>query len=517
MVRRKLPIGIQTFRELREGDFYYVDKTAFMHRLATDGKHYVLSRPRYFGKSLFLDTLKELFEGNESLFEGLYVHDHRDWSVRHPVLRLDFSFGHYTGPEDLEAYVSEQLAAAESRIGLRAEHQAVTDRFAALLEALHEYAGQRVTVLIDAYDKPILDAMNSPEIARANRNCLHKLFAVLGSSEERLEFTFLTGVSKCSKVGLFSGLDRFEDITLDPRYSAICGFTDSELDAVFAPEFSGLDRDAVRDWYNGYDWLGDEKVCNPCDILLSFHNRKLGAWWFDTGRPTSLVQTLCRRRIPSVSLEGMLCNHDLLSALDVGHIGTEALLFQGGYLTITGKADLGGGTLYRLGYPNRALRQRLNEHMLDYLVKDGRRHMSNRVRLYRMLEANDLAGLEKLFRAFFTGIPRKWYAHHDSAGFEGYCASVFYSYFASLGLHVAVEDSTSRGRLDMAVVFNDNVYLFEFKVVELAGEGTAMARLRGRGYADKYRYINRPVHLVAVEFSKETRTVVAFETARAGP
>ena len=143
--------------------------------------------------------------------------------------------------------------------------------------------------------------------------------------------------------------------------------------------------------------------------------------------------------------------------------------------------------------------------------------MVNRVRLYRVLEANDLPRLEKLFRGFFSGIPHKWYAHHDAAGFEGYCASVFYSYFAAMGFHVTVEDGTSRGRLDMAVVFNDNVYLFEFKVVELAGEGAAMARLRGRGYADKYRYVNRPIHLVAVEFSKETRRVVSFEVARAGP
>ena len=517
MARRKLPIGVQTFRELREGDFYYVDKTAFMRRLATEGKHYVLSRPRHFGKSLFLDTLRELFEGHEALFEGLYIHEHWDWSVRIPVLMLDFSHGRFAEPADLDAYVSERLVAAEARIGLRAGHHAVTDRLASLLQALHEHAGQPVAVLIDEYDKPILDAMRSADAARANRNWLRSLFAVIGSSDAHVGFTFLTGVSRFSKADPFSGFDGFEDITLDPRYAAICGFTDPEVDRVFAPELAGLDRDSVRDWYNGYDWLGDERVCNPCDILLLFRNRKLGAWWLDTGRPSSLIQTLCRRRISSVSLEGMLCNQEMLSAFDIDHIGTEALLFQGGYLTITGKADLGGGTLYRLGYPNRALRQHLNERMLRYLVKNERRRMVNRVRLYRVLEANDLPRLEKLFRGFFSGIPHKWYAHHDAAGFEGYCASVFYSYFAAMGFHVTVEDGTSRGRLDMAVVFNDNVYLFEFKVVELAGEGAAMARLRGRGYADKYRYVNRPIHLVAVEFSKESRRVVSFEVARAGP
>ena len=168
-----------------------------------------------------------------------------------------------------------------------------------------------------------------------------------------------------------------------------------------------------------------------------------------------------------------------------------------------------------MGYPNREVRQSLNESLLRYLVKDATRRTANQVRLYRRLETNDFAGIEELFRAFFASIPYEWYTNNDIARYEGYYASVFYSYFAALGLDVTVEDSTSHGRLDMAVEFNDNVYLFEFKVVELAGEGAAMAQLQSRGYADKYRHLGRPIHLVAVEFSKEARNVVAFETAQA--
>ena len=514
--RRKLPAGVRSFRELREGDCYYVDKTEYMIRLASEGRHYVLSRPRHFGKSLFLDTLKELFEGNESLFEGLDIHDHWNWSVRYPVVRLDFGPGMFSEPGGLEADLMAQLAAVEQEMGLRIESQVVSERFAMLLKALHERTGQRVIVLIDEYDKPVLDAMKEPEVARANRDALRNLYAVLGSSDAHIGFTFLTGVSKFSRASLFSGHPDVEDITLDPRFSAVCGFTDPELDTVFGPELPGLDRDAIRDWYHGYGWLGDEKVYCPHDILALFRNRKFNAWWLETGTPEFLVQALCQRRISSVAMAEMPCSHELLSAFDADHIGTEALLFQGGYLTVTARGELGGVTLYRLGYPNRAVRQRLNEQMLRYLVKNTTRQMANHVRLYRTLAANDFPRLRKLFRRFFTSIPREWYVHHDMAGYEGYCASVFYSYFAALGFKVTVEDNTSRGRVDMAVLFRDNVYLFEFKVVEVAGETAASARLSG-GFADKYRYLNHPIHLVAVEFSKEQRRVVSFEVVQAAP
>ena len=515
MDRRKLPIGIQTLGKLREDDCYYVDKTAYIRRLLEGGSHYFLSRPRRFGKSLFLDTLKELFEGNKALFDGLHIHGHWDWSVRHPVVRLSFGAGHFKESGHLEANVMEQLDAAERRASLGSDYRTAPGRFASLLEGLHERAGQRVAVLIDEYDKPILDALEVPDVARANRDFLRGLYAVIKDSDPHVRFAFLTGVSKFSKVSLFAGLNNLQDLTLDPRYSSICGYTESDLDAVFAPELPGLDRDAIREWYNGYSWRGNEKVYNPFDILLLLHNREFQAWWFETGTPAFLVETLFRRRIASVSLDGMLGSNDLLSTFDVDDIATEALLFQTGYLTIAAEEDLGGNLLYRLGYPNREVRQSLNESLLRYLVKDATRQTANQVQLYRRLETNDFAGIEELFRAFFASIPYEWYTNNDIARYEGYYTSVFYSYFAALGLDVTVEDSTSHGRLDMAVDFNDNVYLFEFKVVELAGEGAAMAQLQSRGYADKYRHLGRPIHLVAVEFSKETRNVVAFETARA--
>ena len=388
--------------------------------------------------------------------------------------------------------------------------------FGALLAALHRHTGRRVAVLVDEYDKPILDALDAPEVARANRDFLRGLYAVIKDSDAHVRFTFLTGVSKFSKVSLFSGLNNLTDITLEPEYSAICGYTDRDLDTVFASELSGLDRQAVRDWYNGYSWLGAERVYHPYDILLLFRRRKFDAYWFETGTPTFLVDTLFERRVRSLALDGMCWRAGTCCpTFDVDDMATEALLFQTGYLTIKGEEDLGGEPVYRLGYPNREVRQSLNRRLLRRLVGDSSRETENRVQLYRLLEAHDVEGLRALFHAFFAGIPHEWYTNNDIARYEGYYASVFYSYFAALRLDVTVEDSSSHGRVDMAVRCAGHVYLFEFKVVELAPEGAAMAQLKTRRYADKYRCLGEPIHLVAVEFSRETRNVVAFAVERA--
>ena len=509
--KRKLPIGIQTFRQIREEPYYYVDKTAYIRRLVAEGKHYFLSRPRRFGKSLFLDTLKELFEGNEPLFKGLAIHDQWDWSVRYPVLRLDFSSGNFKDPSYLHKDVMAHLDAMESKAVVTTSYDTAPTRLRHLLEALHQRTGQRVAVLIDEYDKPILDALEEPEIARANRDYLLGLYATIKDSDAHIAFTFLTGVIKFSKASLFSGLNNLIDITLDPRYSAICGYTEADLDAVFAPELPGLDREEIRRWYNGYNWLGEEQAYNPFDVLLLFDRRQFGAYWFETGTPTFLLEMLVEREVSSLTLDDLLGSEELLSAFDVDHIATEALLFQTGYLTIH-RTELRGGELYyRLGYPNREVQQSLNKSLLNHLTGNPSRQVEHNVRLYDLLLVNDFDSLKTLFEAFFASIPYQWHTNNEIANYEGYYASVFYSYFASLGLTITVEDSSQAGRLDMAVLFNGNVYLFEFKVVEQVSSGAAIRQLKERDYAAKYRGRGEPIHLIGVEFSRETRTLAAFE------
>ena len=428
MDRRRLPIGIQTFREVREDRCYYVDKTRHIERLLKGGKHYFLSRPRRFGKSLFLDTLKELFEGSEGLFEGLGIHRPWDWSVRHPVVRLDFSSGSFASADDLHAEVTDQLDVIAVDAGIELAGRTAPIRFRQLIRELHRSSGQRVVVLVDEYDKPILDALEDPDLARANRDYLRGLYSTLKFADAQIRFSFITGVSRFlhgstppamgelpvlpyasavgdaspaegSKVSLFSGLNNLADITLNPDYSAICGYTEEDLDAVFGPELPGLDWEAIRDWYNGYSWLGEERVYNPFDILLLFNSCQFKAHWLETGTPTFLVDTLFRRRVRSVDLDGMLPSGELLSKFDVDDIVPEALLFQTGYLTILREEPRAGETFYRLGYPNREVRQGLNRSLLDRMVGDSSRRAAHSVRLYDLLEADDIEGMRDLFHA----------------------------------------------------------------------------------------------------------------------
>ena len=530
VAKGKLPIGIQTFREIREEGYYYVDKTAHIGQLAEKGKHYFLSRPRRFGKSLLLDTIKELFEGSEALFRELAIHGQWDWGVRHPVLRLSFGSGEFKQPGELQARFREMLRPIGDSVGVGLESSTAAGCFAAVINALRERNGRRVVVLVDEYDKPILDALDAPEIARANRDFLRGVYSVVKDRDEDIEFTLLTGVSKFSrafsrgargvnpsheKVSLFSGMNNLEDITLDPSYSAICGYREQDLIDVFALELEGLDLKEVRRWYNGYNWRGEEKVYNPFDILLLFRQREFKAHWFETGSPKFLIDTLLRRGVPTLDLDGMVGSEALLSAFDVDEMSVEALLFQTGYLTIVGEDAEDGLVQYRLGYPNREVRRSLNERLLMALLPDASRRLAQRASLRKLLAADDFAGLEALLRSVFAAIPHQWHTRNDIRGYEGYYASVVYSYFASQGLELVAEDSASGGRADMTVRHGQSVYVFEFKLADRGHSGTALAQIKDKGYAEKYRQPGRPIHLIGVEFSAEERNIAAFEVERA--
>ncbi len=510
MLRKKLPIGIQTFAKIREDSHYYVDKTPFALRLIDEGTHYFLSRPRRFGKSLFLDTLKELFEGNAALFAGLHAETHWDWSKRNPVLRFSFGGGVLGSMADLQQSLHAQLTHYETRNDLPAAFPDIRSRFNALIRDLHEKTGQRVVILIDEYDKPILDRIEQPEIARDLREGLKDFYSVIKDSDAHVRFAFLTGVSKFSKVSLFSGLNNLQDITVDARYSAICGYTDADVDNVFAAELEGLDREEIRRWYNGYNWTG-ESVYNPFDLLLLFSNREYKPYWFESGTPTFLIKLLAERQQFVPALENLHASETLVSTFDVDTIPTEALMFQAGYLTIASVRHLPGRVEFGLRYPNLEVRAALHDSLLQ--AYSGDRAIPGRQisRLWDLLIANDIPGLRDLITAFFSNIPHDWYRNNPIAQYEGYYASVFYAYFASLGLDLTLEDSSNQGRLDMVLKFNQHIYLFEFKVVELNPAGAALQQINNRRYADKYRALGQPIHLIGVEFSKDKRAVVGFE------
>ena len=516
--RRTLPLGIQSFGPIRQDGHYYVDKTPHLERLIRQGSRYFLSRPRRFGKSLLIDTLAELFRGSEELFRGLAIQDRWDWSVRHPVVRLDFAGGDFSTTDRLRATVSDRMAAACERAGVTVKQRHASDRLATLIQSLHESTGHRVVVLVDEYDKPIVDNLESPDVARANRDFLSGLYGTFKACDAHIRFLMLTGVTKFSKVNLFSGLNNLTDITLDPGFATLCGYTQEELETVFAPELDApglepLDLERIREWYDGYRWLG-EPVYNPYDVLLLLRNRRFRPYWFETGSPRFLVELLARRGVASFELDGMAAGEPLLSAFDVERIGTEALLWQTGYLTIVGERERRGRSVYRLGFPNREVRESLQLALLDQMTDSRAPEPGGSGRfLDEMMAEGDLAGVESELRALFEAIPHEWHARSGIARYEGYYASVLFSYMEASGMDVRAEESSAAGRADIVAVLEDATWVFELKIDERASEGAALAQLRERGYAEKHRRRGRKVRLVGIHFSEASRTVTAFEVA----
>jgi hypothetical protein len=345
------------------------------------------------------------------------------------------------------------------------------------------------------------------------RDALRDIYSVLKDADAHLRFVFITGVSKFSKVSLFSGLNNLNDITVDAAYSALCGYTDHDVDTVFAPELEGLNRDDIRRWYNGYNWRG-EAVYNPFDLLLLFDKREFKAYWFETGTPTFLLEMLAERQFFTPELAELQTSEALLSSFDVDHIETEALLFQAGYLTIKSVETRRSGRLvYTLCLPNVEVGAALNDALLPLLGPVAQEATKSKNRLEDALEAGDMPAAQAAIHALYASIPHDWYRKNPLAGAEGHYASVFFSYLQALNYEVRVEDATNKGRIDLALRVQKAIYLFEFKVVEQEPEGRALLQLQERGYAEKYREPGVDITLVGIEFSRAARNVVGFEVA----
>ena len=510
--KRKLPTGIQSFVKLRNEGCYYVDKTAYMHQLITQGNYFFLSRPRRFGKSLFLDTLQQLFEGKRELFKDLFIEDKWDWKVTYPVVRFGFGDGVVQGRAALDERIGYQLRSNAERLGVQIHlTDDIPGQFRTLLMGAHKKYGQGVVILIDEYDKPILDNIENTDIAIQNREGLKNLYSVIKDADAFLKFALLTGVSKFSKVSLFSGLNNLTDITLVPEFSAICGYTDEDVDTVFADEIGELDRQQIKDWYNGYNWLG-ESVYNPFDVLLLLRFRQFKPYWFESATPTFLIKLLRQRSCFTPDLNRMSTDQQLLGEFDVGQIGTEALLFQTGYLTIAKAEELIPGIWhYELTYPNAEVESSLNRALLPALGVNASSLAKQYPTVLKALKTCNFQLLEQHLKTLYASIPHDWYRNNNIQNYEGHYASIFYSHFAALGLHVNVEEASVNGKVDMAIQFNNTTFIFEFKVVEDKPKGNALAQIKANNYAQKYVREGWAIYGVGVEFSKAQRQVVALE------
>ncbi len=504
----KLPVGIQSFEVIRTEGYYYVDKTPFVKKLVDEGKYYFLSRPRRFGKSLFLDTLRQAFLGRRELFKGLYLENKWDWSEKYPVVYISFGAGVIKSVKELDVTFEEILMEHEETYGIKLAYPSLKGRFRELIKALYQKYNQKVVVLIDEYDKPILDNIEDRQTAITIREELKNFYSVLKDADPYLKFCFITGVSKFSKVSLFSGLNNLEDISLSPSYATICGYTQEELETVFADRLQGVDLAEVRRWYNGYNFLG-EPLYNPFDILLFLRDKLFRPYWFETGTPSFLIKLILERRLPIPTLENLEVGDEILESFDVDRIYPETLLFQTGYLTIKEVRQRRNILKYLLGWPNLEVKVSFNNYLLNTFLEPYRKE-KELDKVYEALEKNDLLALKEAFYSFFASIPHDWYRKSEIQNYEGFYASVFYAYFAALGVDVIVEDATSHGRLDMAVFFDNRCYLFEFKVVELEPEGRALSQLKAKKYHEKYLSRCQELYLIGVEFSCQERNIVDF-------
>lgn len=514
MESAKLPIGIQSFSEMRTKGYYYVDKTPFISSLVKSGKYYFLSRPRRFGKSLFIDTLDCAFSGRKELFSGLYLQKSDsgwDFTQTSPVLRVDLAGGTIRSPQDLTQRLHRIISRWEEVYSIRETRGSPGERLLYFIPQLAATVGSQIVILIDEYDKPILDNLENPSLAADLRDLLKDFYGAIKPLDEHLRFVFLTGVSKFAKTGIFSGLNNLNDISIDARYSAICGYTHEDLLTTFKERMSRHDINSVSRWYNGYSWLG-ERVFNPFDILLFLDQGVFRPYWFESGTPSFLIKIWKREPRPPAEYNNLKSGEEILGSFDPEHIRIETLLFQSGYLTIKEwSEDPVRGLYCTLGFPNNEVRTSLNILLSEAL--SGRNASPNRERLYTILEESDCTGLFDLFKSFFASIPHDWYRKNQISWFEGYYASVVYTYFASLGYDVIAEDTTNHGRIDLTVKTKAAVWIFEFEVIDLnqGRDKSPLSKLIERGYREKYAGSGLPIYEIGVGFDPKERNIVQWE------
>ena len=511
---KKLPIGIQTFQKIRDKkeNYVYVDKTDLALNLINSSGYYFLSRPRRFGKSLFLDTLKDIFEGKKELFEGLYIYDKWDWESTYPVIKISFGGGVTESVDDLDKTILRIIDDNQERLKLECKYKDdVKNYFLELIKKAYQKYNQKVVILIDEYDKPILDNVTNKELSKKIRDRLKNIYSVIKESDQYVKFAFLTGVSKFSRVSLFSGLNNLEDISLDKKYATICGYTHQDVKSHFDERLDGVDLVELKKWYNGYNFLG-EGVYNPFDILLFFSKDKIYSnYWFETGNPSFLIEILKQKNYFLPNLENIAISESDLGSFDVDDIKIETLLFQTGYLTIKEVTTIFNQRIYQLTYPNLEVRTALNENIFKYLLTDS---SLPKMSILTAILNKDMEQFKKEIYQLFASLPYNSYVNNDIQNYEGYYANVMYAYLAGLGIEFKAEDVTNLGRIDLTIATPDmsQVYIIEFKVVDNANQnGKALEQIKEKKYHEKYQEKADELILIGIEFSKEDKNISKFE------
>ncbi len=504
MRKQKLPIGIQTFKKLQEDNCVYIDKTKEALELIQNYSYVFLSRPRRFGKSLFLDTLHNIFEGKKELFKDLYIYDKYDFK-EYPVIKISWA-GDFQTLESLKTVALDVLKFNQQSLDIQCDN--LNDAGSCLRDLIiksYQKYNQKVVILIDEYDKPILDVIEEKNQAKINREFIKGLYSVIKDSDRYIKFAFLTGVSKFSKASIFSGLNMLTDISLMKQYGNICGYTQNDIETTFVPYLDGVDLKKFKCWYNGYNFLKND-MYNPFDVLQFIANDFIFKnYWFATGTPTYLIKLIEKNHYFLPKLLNIKVGEQLLDSFNIESIDLEVILYQSGYLTIFKVSiDEDDDIIYNLKLPNLEVKKSLNTFIINHLYKDT--SLQNKT-LSKALREHNLENFETSLKAIFASIPYNNYTKNTLQNYEGFYASVVYVYLQSLGLNIIGEDVTSRGRIDLTIKMSDTIYILEFKV----GNANALEQIKEKRYADKYLNEKKNIYLVGINFDEEEKNISSME------
>ena len=517
MEQKKLkmcPVGIQTFSEIIESGLLYIDKTEYIYRMVHDGKYFFLSRPRRFGKSLLTSTLKSYFEGKKKLFEGLAIEKlEKEWT-QYPVLHFDMSLGKHMDKEGLEHYLEVQCGNWEKIYGRDESHTKINERITGLIRHAYEKTGQKVVVLVDEYDAPLLDVVHEEENLPKLRNVMRNFYSPLKACDPYLRFVFLTGITKFSQMSIFSELNNITNISMFPEYAGICGITKEELTEQMGDYISKLAAvyetthedmlERLKAKYDGYHfaWPSPD-IFNPFCIMKVFAFNRMEYFWFESGTPTYLIEMLRKYNIVPSKIGGFSATASSFDAPTERMTNITPLLYQSGYLTI--KDYNKAGNLYKLDIPNNEIRTGLMQSLLpNYVSRAFDEGLTTVAQMYISILEDNIEGALDMLREFLLTVPQC-----DNTNYEGHYQQMLYVIFSLLGQYVDVEVRTAKGRVDMVMRTATKLYLIELKINGSAEE--ALNQIDLKNYPARFALHNLPIVKVGINFSTEERTLTDWK------
>ncbi len=510
------PIGIQNFEKIRKGGYLYIDKTALIYQLANTGSYYFLSRPRRFGKSLLLSTLEAYFQGKKELFEGLAIEKlEKEWT-EYPILHLDLNIARYASTSDLEDILNRNLVAWEKLYGADPAERSLPLRFAGIIDRAYHKTGQRAVILIDEYDKPLLQALHDEELQNQLRNMLKPFYGVLKTMDRAIRFALLTGVTKFGKVSVFSDLNNLDDISMRVPYAAICGITEEELRTYFEDDIHELasslkltydeTRTLLKRRYDGYHFVAEGPgLYNPFSLLNTFKYMRIDDYWFETGTPSYLVELLKHTHYDLYEMANTETDADTLNSIDSASNNPIPVIYQSGYLTI--KDYDPEFKIYRLGFPNREVEEGFIKYLLPFYTSVSAPKTPFEIgQFVREVRSGNYDAFFRRLQSFFADTPYEVIAgQKPERDTELHYQNVLFIVFRLVGLYTKVEYHTSNGRIDLVLQTDRYIYIMEFKLNGTAEE--ALRQIDEKQYALPFANDERKLFKIGVNFSSETRNI----------